>query len=167
MLAPPQVLLVGRRGAEPTLAIFFIKSDLAHRRIDEPGQVLRHQGQSLVEVDRAGDRLAHVGDELELAGVALRLFVKPCHLNGHRELSRRRAQGLDLTPVGAALVGAVVADLEHAGRPPGNVAAERHEDPDQVFVLAALEDLACQRERRGVIGMTVVLFADQARQDLA
>ena len=74
--------------------------------------------------------------------MALGLLVEARRLHGHGKLSRRCAQGLDLPPVGASLVGAVVADLEHAGRTPGCVAAERHEHADQVFVPSAVEDLA-------------------------
>ena len=77
---------------------------------------MRDERQGLVEVDRARDRLADVGDELELVRVSLRLLVQPGRLDRHGDLRGGRSQRLDLAPVGAALIGAVVADLEHAGR---------------------------------------------------
>ena len=125
---------------------------------------MRNQGQRLVEVDGAGDGLAYVGDQLELFRVPLRLFVKPGRLHRHGELPGGGAQRLHLAPIGAALVRAVVADLEHPGRAAGGVAAERHEDANQVFVLAAFEDLAGERERRRVAGVGVLFFPHQARE---
>jgi len=51
VLAAPQVFLVGGRRPKPALAILFIQRDLAERSVDQPGQVLRHEAERLVEVD--------------------------------------------------------------------------------------------------------------------
>ena len=117
MLPPPEVFEVRGGGAVPPLAILFIKGDLAQGRVDESGQVLRDEPQRLVEVDRARDRLAHVDHQLELLRVALRVLIQARRFHRDGQLAGRRAQGLDLPPVGPALVRAVVADLEDARRP--------------------------------------------------
>src|SRR5439155_10332807 len=101
VLAPPEVLQIRRRGPVPALAVLFIERDLAEARVHEPRQVLRHESEGLVEVDRARDRLADVRDQLQLLGVALRLLIKTRGLDRHRELTGCRPQGLDLAPVRA------------------------------------------------------------------
>ena len=167
MLAAPEVLHVGRRRPVPTFAILFVQGDLAQRRVDEPHQVLGDEGQGLVEVDGACDRLADIGHQLQLLGVALRLFVQACGFDRDRELTCCCAQGLDLPPVGSALVGTVIADFEDPGRPPRLIAAKRHEDPDQILVAPAFEHFAGQRERRVVRGISLLPLADKTREHLA
>src|SRR5207247_10610585 len=162
VLSAPQVLEVRGRGAVPTLVILFIERDLAQRGVDQTGQVLGDERQRLLEVDRAGDRLADVGDELELLGVALRIFVQARRLDGDRELSGGRAECFDLAPVRAALVRTVITDLEHARRPPRGVAPEWHEDADEVLVPASIEDRARGREWRRLLASSDAAVAAPA-----
>src|SRR5205823_10351281 len=131
----------------------------------QPRHVVSDQRERLVEVDGASDRLADVGHELELLGVALRLLVEPRGLDRDRQLPGGGAQRLDLAPVGPPLVGAVVPHLEDTRRPARLVAAEGDEDANEVFVPAALEDLAGEREWGFVAG--VGLLPDQAGEHLA
>ena len=81
-LPAPQVLLVGGSRAVPALLILLIKGDLARGRIHESRQVVRDERERLVEVDRRRDGAADVGAQLELLGVAARLFVQASRLHG-------------------------------------------------------------------------------------
>ena len=167
MLPVPEVLEVRGCGAVPAFVVLFIERDLAQRGVDQTGQVLGDERQRLLEVDRAGDRLADVGDKLELLGVALRIFVQARRLDGDRELSGGRAECFDLAPVRAALVRTVITDLEHARRPPRGVAPEWHEDADEVLVPASIEDLAREREWRRLLASSALFLADQGREHVA
>ena len=93
----------------------------------------------------------------------LGILVEPRRLDGRRHLSCRRTQGLDLAPVGAPLIRAVIADLEHACRMPAWVHPERHEDADQISVAAFLEHLARQREGRARGVFIRVSLTEKAR----
>ena len=165
MLPPPLLFEVRRGGAVPALAVLLVERDLAQRCIDQAGEVLGHERQRLIQVDRARDRLAHVGDQLELVSVPLGVFVQTGHLDGHRQLRGRGAQRLDLAPVRAALVRTVIADLEHARRASRLVAAEGHEDAHQVLVAAAVENLARERERSRLARPRALAVADEDRED--
>ena len=78
----PEVLLVGGGGSVPALVVLLVKRDLACGGVDEPRQVVRDERERLVEVDRRRDGAADVGAQLELLGVAARLFVQASRLHG-------------------------------------------------------------------------------------
>src|ERR1700694_3617510 len=99
MLATPRLLEVRGRGAIPTFAVLLEQSDLAKRRVHQPREVLRDEPQRLVQVDGARDRLADLGDELELLGVPLGVLIEAGCLDRGGDLRRRRAERLDLAPV--------------------------------------------------------------------
>ncbi len=147
-LPAPQVLEVGGGGAVPALLVLLVQRDLAHGRVDQPRQVVRYEGERLVEVDRGRDGAAHVRGQRQLLGVAARLLVEAGGLHRRGDLSGGRTQRLDLAPVRPALMAAVVADLQHAGGVAALIGAERQEDPDEVGVAALLEYLPRERERR-------------------
>src|SRR5438094_208281 len=83
--------------------------------------------------------------------MALRLLIQTRGLDGHGELTGGRPQGLDLAPVRAPLVGAVIADLEHAGGAARLVAAHR----GTLFP-------ACADERVSAASIAVVVAAPAA-----
>src|SRR5207247_9453967 len=135
-LAAPEVFLVGGGGAVPALVVLLIKGDLARGGVDEQRQVVRDERERLVEVDRRSDGAAHVGAQLELRGVAARLFVQASRLDSGRDLARGGSQGFDLAPVRPPFVRAVVADLPHSRGARMLVSPERPEDAGQAGVTA-------------------------------
>jgi len=167
MLAPPHVAEVRCCGAIPAFPVFLDQRDLAQGCVHQTREVVGDQRQGLIEVDGAGDRLADVGDKLELNRVALRVFIQPRRFDGSSDLGGRRTQSFDLAPVRPPLERAVITDLEHAAGPASLVGAKRQEDADQVLVPTPFEDFACERERRIVAGVRALFLSDQACEDMS
>ena len=164
-LPSPQALLVGGGRPEPSGAVLLVESDLAGGRIHQPHQVAGHQAEGLVEVDGGGDRPADVRAQLELLGVPASVLVQPGRLDRDGDLRGGRLERLHLGPVRPPAGGAVVADLQDAGRGPAAVEAQREEDADQVGVAAGQEDLRGQREPGLIARRLLGGRLDQATRD--